>query len=82
MDATCTDSCFLYTEEKGYQVNMEILLEKDDTMGRNAMAANFIDSISGKAEALITPKEALILMKVVDAIYESAGSKKPVHVGG
>jgi predicted dehydrogenase len=81
IDATCIDSCFLYTEEYSNQVNREICTEKDESMGRIGNAANFIDSITGKAEALNSPKEALILMKIIDAMYESAASKKPISFG-
>jgi predicted dehydrogenase len=79
IDATSIDSCFLFTQEYGSQVNLEIRAEKDESMGRIGNAANFIDSITGKAEALNKPQEALILMKIIDAMYESAASKKPVQ---
>jgi predicted dehydrogenase len=80
LDDTSIDSCKLFTEEYGVQVNKDIVAEKDETMGRNGNASNFIDTISGKAAALNTADEALILMKIVDAMYASAASKKPVQV--
>ena len=80
IDSTSIDSCALFTEEYGNQVNMEIHVEKDESMGRIGNATNFIDSITGKAEALNTPQEALILMKIIDAMYESASSGKPVQI--
>jgi predicted dehydrogenase len=49
-------------------------------MGRVSCAANFIDSINGKAEALSKPHEAFLLMKIIDAIYESAAARKPVQI--
>jgi predicted dehydrogenase len=78
IDSTSIDSCRLFTEEYGAQVNRDIVTEKDESMGRVGQAANFIGAITGKEKALNTAEEALILMKIVDALYESAASKKPV----
>jgi predicted dehydrogenase len=78
IDSTAVDTCELYLCENGNQVNQNILTEKDETMGRVRAAANFIDTIAGKAEPLNKPEEALVLMKIIDAIYESAASGKPV----
>jgi len=80
VDATSIDNCSLYTEEYGVQVNRNIVTEKDDTMGRVGQAANFIGVITGKEKALNTADEALILMKLVDALYESAAQGKPVQM--
>ena len=79
-DDTSVDNCYLYTEEYGNQVDLKIHVEKDESMGRIGAAANFIDSINGKAEALSNPREAFLLMKIIDAIYESAATKKPVQI--
>jgi predicted dehydrogenase len=80
IDETSIDRCRLFTEEYGRQVDLEIHIEKDESMGRIRNASNFVDSIGGKAEALNKPEEALILMKIIDALYESASSKKPVRI--
>ena len=48
-------------------------------MGRSRSAANFILSLEGKEEPLNTIDEALSLMKVIDALYESANTGKPVE---
>jgi predicted dehydrogenase len=80
IDSTSIDSCRLFTEEYGAQVNREIITEKDETMGRTAQAANFIGAITGKEKALNTAEEALTLMKIIDALYESASAKKPVQM--
>jgi predicted dehydrogenase len=78
VDSTCIDSCCLYNEEHGAQTNRNIVTEKDETMGRVGQAANFINAITGKEKPLNTAEEALILMKIIDALYESAAAKKPV----
>ena len=81
IDATGMDSCFLFIEEYGNQVNLEIKIEKDESMGRIGNASNFIYSIGGTAQALNTPEEALVLMRIIDALYESASTKKPIKLG-
>jgi predicted dehydrogenase len=78
IDATSIDSCRLYTEEYGNQVDRDIKTEKDESMGRIGNASNFIDKLNGRAEAFNTPGEALTLMKIIDAMYASAASGKPV----
>ncbi|MDR2313850.1 MAG: Gfo/Idh/MocA family oxidoreductase [Spirochaetaceae bacterium] len=80
VDGTSIDSCRLFTEEYGVQVNRDISTEKDETMGRIGQAANFIETLNGAAAALNTAEEALILMKIVDAMYESAASGGPVRI--
>lgn len=78
IDDTSIDSCRLFLEENGNQVNQDIITERDETMGRTRAAVNFIDTINGKAQPLNTPDQALILMRIIDAMYESAASGKPV----
>jgi predicted dehydrogenase len=80
IDETSIDSCKLFTEENGSQINIDVITEPDDTMGRTAAAANFVDAVRGNAQPLNTPEEALVLMKIIDALYESAGSGKPAAV--
>jgi predicted dehydrogenase len=49
-------------------------------MGRVSAAVNFAQVLSGSAEPLNTPEEALTLMKITDAIYKSAETKRPVEL--
>ncbi|MEA4865072.1 MAG: Gfo/Idh/MocA family oxidoreductase [Sphaerochaeta sp.] len=72
VDETSCDTAMLYTEEYGNQVNREILVQKDETMGRVANAANFVQSITEGKKPMNTPEEALILMQITDAIYKSS----------
>jgi predicted dehydrogenase len=78
LDETSIDSSRLFTEEYGKQADIDIKTEKDESMGRVNNAANFIGAIQGTVPALNTPEEALILMRIIDALYESGSSKKPV----
>jgi predicted dehydrogenase len=80
IDGTSIDTCRLFTEEFGNQTDLDIKTEKDEHMGRIANAANFVEALAGNAEPFNTPEEALTLMKIIDAMYESASSKKPVKI--
>ena len=80
LDNTAIDTCELYVQENGHSVNRSITTPACEDMGRIGSAANFIEAIEGKATALNTPEQALRLMQVIDAIYESAKSGKPVSI--
>jgi predicted dehydrogenase len=70
----------LYVQENGHSVDRRITTPACEDMGRIGSAANFIEAIEGRAEPLNTPGQALRLMQVIDAIYASARSGKPVSI--
>ena len=80
IDPTAIDSCELYTQEGGNSVNRTIEVEECEDMGRIRSATNFIRTIDGSEEPLNTPDEALSLMQIIDACYESAKSGAPVSI--
>jgi predicted dehydrogenase len=80
IDETSIDSCRVFTEEGGNQIDLTIKTVRDESMGRISNAANFIDSLSNKTKPFNSPEEALILMKIIDALYKSAASRKPVQI--
>lgn len=80
LDETSIDACELYVQENGNSVNRDIVVPACEDMGRSSSAKNFIEAIEGGAEALNTPVQALRLMKIIDAIYESATTAKPVSI--
>jgi predicted dehydrogenase len=80
LDNTAIDTCELYVQENGHSVNRSITTPVCEDMGRIGSAANFIEAIEGRADALNTPEQALRLMQVIDAIYASATTGKPVSV--
>ena len=49
-------------------------------MGRTRAPENFIRTLNGEAEPLTTAAEALKLMRIIDAVYLSATSGKPVRL--
>lgn len=78
IDATAIDTCELYTHENGRPVNREIRVPLDAPMGRVRAAVNFVRSLEGVEPALNTPDQAVILMKIIDAAYQSAATGRPV----
>jgi predicted dehydrogenase len=80
LDETSIDSCKLFVEEYGNQADLDIKVGKDESMGRINNASNFINAVQGTAAAINTPREALILMRIIDALYESAASGRPVSL--
>jgi predicted dehydrogenase len=81
IDSTSIDTCELYTQENGYPVNRSVIVEADESMGRTRSAKNFALTLEGKEAPLNTPDEAFKLMKIIDGIYASAKTGKPVEIG-
>ena len=80
LDETSIDSCELYTQENGCSVNRDIVTAADPAMGRIRSAQNFALTLAGKEKPLNTPDQAIKLMKLIDAVYASAQTGKPVKV--
>ena len=80
LDDTAIDTCELYVQENGKSVNRIIKTPECFDMGRSDSAANFIQAIEGKTAPLNTPEQALRLMQVIDAIYASAQTGRPVSI--
>ena len=78
IDSTATDACELYVQENGRSVNRSILVSPDETMGRIRSAANFIKTLDGSEAPLNTPDQAVSLMRIIDAAYQSAATGQPV----
>lgn len=80
IDSTSIDTCELYSQENGFPVNRSIIVEPDETMGRTRSAKNFGLAIDGREAPLNTADEAVKLMKIIDGIYASAKTGKPVEI--
>ncbi|MGF1484048.1 MAG: Gfo/Idh/MocA family protein [Opitutales bacterium] len=80
LDDTATDDCTLFTMEQGMPVNRALVFQNDEAMGRLRAAENFIHALDGKEPPLNTPEEALKLMQIIDATYESAHTGKPIQI--
>ena len=80
IDDTALDTCEIYYQDAGKSINKMIEVEECPDMGRARSAANFVATITGDEKPLNTPQQALSLMKVIDAIYQSAASGQPVSL--
>ena len=74
IDETAIDTCELYVQEDGKSVDKTIEVAFCEDMGRSRSAENFILAIEGKEAPLNTPGQAYNLMKIIDALYQSAAS--------
>lgn len=79
-DETAIDTCELYVQEDGKSVDKTIEVEACEDMGRINSAANFIEAIEGTSAPLNNAEQGLALMQIIDAVYESATSGKPVAI--
>ena len=78
LDDTAIDKLEVYKQTDGKSVNEQISVEECPDMGRARSAENFVLAIEGKEAPLNSPAQALTLMKVIDAVYQSAESRQPV----
>ena len=69
--------CEFYLEKNGCQYDMK--LHPPVPQAKNAMC-HFIDSIVGNTPHIATGEEGLTVMVILDALYKSAASGKPVKV--
>lgn len=80
LDETAIDTCEIYTMQDGKRVDLTIEVEACEDMGRINSAANFVEAIEGVAAPLNNAEQGLLLMQIIDAVYESAASGKPVAI--
>jgi predicted dehydrogenase len=79
-DSTATDEFEIFAMKNHLPVNHKLIVEPDETMGRERSVANFVNTVRGKEKPFSTPAEAVILMKIIDALYRSAESGKPIKL--
>lgn len=74
------NSCELYAQQDGASVDQSYRFQHDLDMGRTRAPANFIRALNGEAAPLTTAAEAVALMRIIDAVYLSASSGRPVQI--
>ena len=80
-DETAEDTCEIYRmTAKGARKDGPLTKRHDEALGRHRAAENFIRVLQGREEPLTDPAEAVKLMKIVDAVYKSAKTGKPMRV--
>ena len=77
-DETATDLCEFYRQENGRSVNESLVVEPCEDMGRVRSAENFVLALEGKEPPLNNIDQAVSLMTIIDAVYESARTGQPV----
>lgn len=80
LDDTAIDKLEVYKQVGGNSVNESIVVAECPDMGRARSAENFVLAIEGKEDPLNTPAQALTLMRIIDAVYQSAESSQPVSL--
>ncbi|MDD5146314.1 MAG: Gfo/Idh/MocA family oxidoreductase [Candidatus Pacebacteria bacterium] len=82
IDDTAIDKCIIVQQSFGQPSNNEFIGLRDPFMGRRTSVKAFIDSIvSGQRNPLLPePEDGLTMMKMIDAMYESAKTGKPVEI--
>lgn len=81
IDATAEDVCEVYRMTPGGKRRDGLLTKRhDEAMGRIRCAENFVRTLRGEEEPLSNPDDAVSLMRLVDAIYASAKTGRPVRL--
>lgn len=82
VDDTAIDKCIIVRQNSGQPSNDEFVGLLDPFMGRRASVKAFADSVvSGKKDPLLPePEHGLTMMKMIDAMYKSAKTGKPVEI--
>lgn len=80
IDETSIDLSEIYAVDEGIPINRRLLAPVDPKMGREKAVMNFANTVLGKEEPLNEPHQAVTLMKILDGIYESANTRKPVKI--
>ena len=74
------NACEIYSQIHGASEDKNLRFRNDVDMGRTRMPGNFVQALKKEAKPLSTPEEALKLMKIIDALYLSASTGKPVKI--
>lgn len=82
VDDTAIDKCIIVRQSYGQPSNDSFVGLLDPHMGRQASVKAYIDSVlSGEEDPLLPkPEHGLIMMQMIDAMYESASTGKPVGI--
>lgn len=74
------NSCELYAQNHGVSSDKNLRFLHDHDMGRTHAPKNFILALNGEEQPLTDAEEAVKLMNLIDAVYLSASSGKPVRI--
>ena len=79
-DDTAIDTLEIYAQRYGQPVNEQLLFPADPAMGRHTAVQHFVDCIIEGKEPLSPGTDGLRIMKILDAAYKSAETRKAVTI--
>ena len=80
VDDSAIDSLEIYTQEQGEAVDRVVKVEPDPAMGRHSAVRHFVDCLVAGKPPISPGTDGLRIMRILDAMYRSAGSGKAVAI--
>ena len=80
IDDTSHDRLKLFRTEHGAPADVDLKVEPDPMMGRTTAARHFVDCCLGLAKPISPATDGLAIMKILDALYQSAKTGKAVSL--
>jgi predicted dehydrogenase len=80
VDDSSIDTLEVFTQEHGAPVNRELIVEPDPAMGRIKAVEHFCDCLLKGKEPVSPGTDGLRIMKILDAMYQSAKTGKAVNI--
>jgi predicted dehydrogenase len=80
VDDSSIDTLEVFTQEHGVPVNRSLIVEPDPAMGRINAVKHFCDCLVGGQAPISPGADGLRIMRILDAMYESARKGKAVDV--
>jgi predicted dehydrogenase len=80
VDDSSIDTLELFTQEHGAAVNRSLIVEPDPAMGRTNAVQHFVDCLVRGKQPLSPGADGQRIMKILDAMYESARKGKAIDV--
>jgi len=71
----------IFRDEYGRMINLDVRMpERPLVSGHSKAIRNFLDTVQGKAEPVVTPDDGIRIMQILDGIYASAETGKSVTI--
>jgi predicted dehydrogenase len=80
VDDSAIDTLELYTQEQGEAVDRVVKVEPDLEMGRHTAVKHFAQCLVDGREPISPGTDGLRIMKILDAMYESAETGRAVDI--
>jgi predicted dehydrogenase len=80
VDDSSIDTLEIFTQEHGVPVNRELIVEPDPAMGRVNAVTHFVDCLTTGQKPISPGTDGLRIMRILDAMYQSAETGKAVDI--